>query len=151
MLSMMENGNINPLMFSILGKNSGDSALWKEFLELNLLTQGQMGSGNFFTANMLNKDRFYFDALSLAESSSLFLIGGKRHLVSINLKTFQIQGGQTASSLIQELVPVHMAQQMSGKTNDGVIFDSEASPMATMYMGGAFDSLGLNTGLFGKK
>ena len=44
-----------------------------------------------------------------------------------------------------------MAQQMSGKTNDGVIFDSEASPMATMYMGGAFDSLGLNTGLFGKK
>ena len=70
MLSMMENGNINPLLFSVLGKNSGDSALWKEFLELNLLTQGQMGSGNFFTANMLNKDRFYFDALSLADSST---------------------------------------------------------------------------------
>merc|ERR1712156_36255 len=57
MLSMMENGNVNPLlMASILGKSSSssDSPLWKEFMELNLLTQGQVGSGNFFTANMLN-------------------------------------------------------------------------------------------------
>ena len=60
MLSMMENGNVNPLfMASFLGKNS-DSSLWKEYLELNLLTQGQMGSGNFFTANMLNKESFLY-------------------------------------------------------------------------------------------
>ena len=60
MLSMMENGNVNPLfMASFLGKNS-DSSLWKEYLELNLLTQGQMGSGNFFTANMLNKESFFY-------------------------------------------------------------------------------------------
>ena len=58
MLSMMENGNVNPFLFSLLGKNSGDSSLWKEYLELNLLTQGQIGTGNFHTANMLNKARF---------------------------------------------------------------------------------------------
>ena len=66
-------------------------------------------------------------------------------------KLYKIPAGQTASGLIKELTPIHMLQQMSGKTNDGVIFDSEANPMTTMYMGGAFDSLGLNTGLFGKK
>ena len=77
MLSMMENGNVNPLfMASFLGKNS-DSSLWKEYLELNLLTQGQMGSGNFFTANMLNKESFFY----------IPLIGRERHLMSINLKT----------------------------------------------------------------
>jgi hypothetical protein len=86
-------------------------------LELNLLTQGQIGTGNFHTASMLNK----------------------------------IQPGQTASSLMQALTPIHMAQQISGKPNNGVIFDSEANPMTTMYMGGAFDNLNLNTGIFGKK
>ena len=63
MLSMLENGNVNPFMFSLLGKNSGDSSLWKEYLELNLLTQGQIGTGNFHTANMLNKARFQIDAI----------------------------------------------------------------------------------------
>ena len=66
MLSMLENGNVNPFMFSLLGKNSGDSSLWKEYLELNLLTQGQIGTGNFHTANMLNKARFQIDAIWLA-------------------------------------------------------------------------------------
>ena len=67
MLSMLENGNVNPFMFSLLGKNSGDSSLWKEYMELNLLTQGQIGTGNFHTANMLNKARFQIDAFSLAQ------------------------------------------------------------------------------------
>ena len=142
MLSMLENGNVNPFMFSLLGKNSGDSSLWKEYLELNLLTQGQIGTGNFHTANMLNKARFQIGTFWLAQlirlSASIW-------------KPLKIPAGQTASSLIKELTPIHMLQQMSGKPNDGVIFDSEANPMTTMYMGGAFDNLNLSTGLFGKK